>query len=105
MLPQNTSGRPRSPICYLGVGHVQSAQPIPLTYDLFKAVKELERGLSPASLPRTVLALLDTTKARLSGSIVRDEELLEHAKIRIGSDGTVVARSWDGLVASKEEVV
>ncbi len=104
MLPQNTPGRPRSPICYLGVGHVQSAQPIPLTYDLFKAVKELERGLSPASLPRTVLALLDTTKARLSGSIVRDEELLEHAKIRIGSDGTVVARSWDGLVASKEDV-
>jgi hypothetical protein len=104
MLPQNTPGRPRPPICYLGVGHVQSAQAIPLTYDLFKAVKELERGLSPASLPRTVLALLDTTKARLSGSIVRDEELLEHAKIRIGSDGTVVARSWDGLVASKEDV-
>ncbi|EJM17148.1 hypothetical protein PMI22_03695 [Pseudomonas sp. GM21] len=105
MLPQNTPGRPRPPICYLGVGHMQSAQPIPLTYDLFKAVKELERGLSPASLPRTVLALLDTTKARLSGSIVRDEELLEHAKIRIGSDGTVVARSWDGLVARKEDVV
>jgi hypothetical protein len=102
MLAQNIEGRPRPPICYLGVGHGQSAQPIPLTYDLFKAVKELERGLSPASLPRTVVALLDTTKARLSGPIVRDEELIDDAKIRIGSDGTVVGRSWNGFVASME---
>lgn len=102
MLPQNIEGRPRPPICYLGVGHGQSAQPIPLTYDLFKAVKELERGLSPASLPHTVVALLDTTKARLSGPIVRDEELLDDAKIRIGADGTVVGRSWNGFVAIKE---
>lgn len=103
MLPQNTAGRPRTPICYLGVGQGKSAQPIPLTYDLFKAVKELERGLSPASLPRTVVALLDTTKARLSGPIVRDKDLLEDAQIRIGTDGTVVGRSWDGFVAGKED--
>ncbi|MBP1146749.1 hypothetical protein JOE33_003672 [Pseudomonas sp. PvP027] len=103
MLPQNTSGRPRAPICYLGVGNGKSAQPIPLTYDLFKAVKELERGLSPASLPRTVVALLDTTKARLSGLIVRDHDLLEDAQIRIGTDGTVVGRSWNGFVAGMED--
>jgi hypothetical protein len=105
MLPQDTVGRPRPPICYLGVGQGQSAQPIPLTYDLFKAVKELERGLSPASLPRTVLALLDTTKARLSGPIVRDKNLLDDARIRVGADGTVIGRSWNGFVASKEDVV
>lgn len=104
MLHQNTSGRPRAPICYLGVGNGKSAQPIPLTYDLFKAVKELERGLSPASLPRTVVALLDTTKARLSGLIVRDQDLLEDAQIRIGADGTVVGRSWNGFVAGMEDV-
>jgi len=103
MLHQNTSGRPRAPICYLGVGNGKSAQPIPLTYDLFKAVKELERGLSPASLPRTVVALLDTTKARLSGLIVRDQDLLEDAQIRIGTDGTVVGRSWNGFVAGMED--
>ena len=103
MLPQNISGRPRAPICYLGVGNGKSAQPIPLTYDLFKAVKELERGLSPASLPRTVVALLDTTKARLSGLIVRDQDLLEDAQIRIGTDGTVVGRSWNGFVAGMED--
>ncbi|WP_191833590.1 hypothetical protein [Pseudomonas fluorescens] len=105
MLAQASEARPRPPICYLGVGHGQSAQPIPLTYDLFKAVKELERGLSPASLPRTVVALLDTTKARLSGPIVRDEELLDDAKIRIGADGTEIGRSWNGFVASKEDTV
>lgn len=103
MLPQNTSGRPRAPICYLGVGNGKSAQPIPLTYDLFKAVKELERGLSPASLPRIVVALLDTAKARLSGLIVRDHDLLEDAQIRIGTDGTVVGRSWNGFVAGMED--
>lgn len=103
MFPQDTSGRPHPPICYLRVGQGQSAQPIPLTYDLFKAVKELERGLSPASLPRTVVALLDTTKARLSGPIVRDQGLLDDARIRVGADGTVVGRSWNGFVESKED--
>ncbi|QXI26416.1 hypothetical protein [Pseudomonas vanderleydeniana] len=100
--PQDTAGRPRPPICYLKVGKGNSAQPVPLTYDLFKAVKELERGLSPAALPRTVVALLDTAKARLSGPIVRDKDLLEDAKMRIGADGTVVGLSWNGFVAAKE---
>jgi hypothetical protein len=71
-----------------------------LTYELFKAIKELERGLSLASLPRTVVALLDTTKARLSGPIVRDPEMLMDARIRIGADGTEVGSSWDGSFVS-----
>ncbi|MCD9027832.1 hypothetical protein LDO26_06395 [Luteimonas sp. BDR2-5] len=95
-----TNGRPRSPIRFLEVGKGHSLQPIALTYDLFKAVKELERGLSQASLPRTVVALLDTTKARLSGPIVRDPDLLPDARIRIGMDGTEVGTSWDGSFVS-----
>jgi hypothetical protein len=97
-----TAGRPRSPICFLEVGSGQSLQPIALTYDLFKAVKELERGLSLASLPRTVVALLDTTKARLSGPIVRDPDVLMDARIKIGADGTEVGSSWDGSFVSVE---
>jgi hypothetical protein len=103
VLPLSTQGRPRSPICFLQIGNGKSTQPIPLTYDLFKAVKELERGLSPASLPRTVVALLDTTRARLSGPIVRDSEILMDATIRIGTDGTEVGRSWNGFVATLGE--
>ena len=97
-----SSGRPQSPICFLEVGSGASAQSIALTYDLFKSVKELERGLSPASLPRTVVALLDATRARLAGPIVRDLEILRRAKIRIGAAGTVISKSWDGFVSRTE---
>jgi hypothetical protein len=100
---RRTPNRPQSPICFLEVGSGFSAQSIALTYDLFKAVKELERGLSPASLPRTVVALLDTTRARLAGPIVRDLEILRRSKIRIGADGTVIAKSWDGFVSRTEK--
>ncbi len=103
-LAANVNGRPRSPICFLEVGAGISAQPIALTYELFKAVKELDRGLSPSSLPRAVVALLDTTKARLSGPIVRDPDVLMDAKIRVGSDGTVIAQSWNAFVSLNEEV-
>lgn len=102
-LPPNRNGRPRSPICFLEVGKGQSRQPIALTYDLFKALKELERGLSPASLPRNVVALLDTTRARLSGPIVRDNEEIREAKIRIGASGTMIAQGWDGGFISSSE--
>jgi len=100
---RRSTGRPQSPVCFLEVGSGQSIQSIALTYDLFKAVKELERGLSPASLPRTVVALLDTTRARLAGPIVRDAEILRRSKMRIGTDGTVIAKSWDGFVARTEK--
>jgi hypothetical protein len=98
MLRVSSTGRPRSPICYLTVGSGMSSQPIPLTYDLFKAVNELGRGLSPASLPGTVVALLDTTKAMLSGPIVRDHDALSDSAIRIGIDGTEIGSSFDGFV-------
>ncbi|MDP9586019.1 hypothetical protein F3J14_16785 [Burkholderia sp. Tr-862] len=104
MLRLPTDGRPRSPICFLEVGRGQSRQPVALTYDLFKAVKEMERGLSPASLPSAVVALLDTTRARLSGPIVRDQELITEAKIRIGADGTEIETYWDGrFIAAQGE--
>jgi hypothetical protein len=87
------------------VGSGKSAQPIALTYDLFKAVKELERGMSVASLPRSVLALLDTTRARLSGPIVRDRDILDRARVRLGTSGTVVEQRRSGFAARKEAPV
>ena len=101
--PDDPIGRPASPICFLTVGEGRSEQSIALTYELFKAVKELERGMSVASLPRSVLALLDTTRARIAGHIVRDKPLLERARIKIGTSGTVVVQRRTGFVARKED--
>ncbi|MDW9536253.1 hypothetical protein GOB07_09160 [Sinorhizobium meliloti] len=95
-------GRPRSPFCFLTVGEGKSSKTIALTYDLFKAVKELDAGMSPASLPRTVLALLDTTRARLSGPIVRDEGALERARIRIGTSGISVVQKRERFGIRRE---
>ena len=77
------------------------SQPIALTYDLFKAVKELERGMSIASLSRTVLALLDTARARLSGPIVRDREILDRARICIGNSGVVIEERRHGFASHR----
>jgi hypothetical protein len=102
-LPIAIDGRPQPPLRFLQVGQGSSAQPIALTYDLFKAVEELERGLSPASLPQSVVALLDTTRARLAGPVVRDWEALADARIRIGADGVEVGLAWDGFVVLDKE--
>jgi hypothetical protein len=102
-LPLAAPGRPEAPIRFLQVGQGRSAQPIALTYDLFKAVEELERGLSAASLPRTVLALLDTTRARLAGPIVRDQDVLADARIRLGAAGVEIGQAWEGFVVLEGE--
>ncbi|WP_395393772.1 hypothetical protein WBP07_01500 [Novosphingobium sp. BL-8A] len=101
-MEQNSSGRPASPICFLMVGDGKSGQPIALTYDLFKAVKELHNGMSVASLPRTVLALLDTTRARLSGPIVRDALLQDQARIKIGTSDSAVVKRRHGFGTRRE---
>ena len=85
-------GRPAAPLRFLEVGEGNSAQDVALTYDLFKAVKDIERGMSYASLPRSVLALLDTTGARLAGPIVRDANVLRRAEIRLGNGVTIEKR-------------
>jgi hypothetical protein len=56
----------------------------------------------PASLPRPVVALLDTTRARLAGTVVRDEEILDGAEIRIGTRDTVISRELGQFVILKE---
>jgi hypothetical protein len=100
-LPVATEGRPHPPLRFLQVGQGSSSQPIALTYDLFKAVEELELGLSAASLPQSVVALLDTTRARLAGPVVRDPDALADARIKIGADGVQVGR--DGFVVLDRE--
>jgi hypothetical protein len=88
----SSEGRPVAPLRFLEVGEGSSAQNVALTYDLFKAVKDIERHMYTASLPRSVLALLDTTSARLAGPIVRDDAVLRRAEIRLGHGVTVEKR-------------
>ncbi len=95
--------RPNSAIRFLSVGSGAASQSIPLTYELFKAVHDLRRGMTTSSLPRSVVAMLDTTRARLSGQIVRDEELLEESEIRIGLRGDVIVRELSAFLVRWED--
>lgn len=95
-------GRPPATLLFLMVGNQATRQSVPLTFELFKAVSELGQGLLPAVLPRAVVALLDTTRARLSGMIVRDEELLEGAEMRIGLRSETIVREAGRFVVQRE---
>lgn len=96
--------RPRSPMPFLKVGAQGNAKPIALTFELFKATKSLRRGMVASSLPRSVVALLDTTRAGLAGAIVRDEDALEGAEIRIGMRDEVIVRTFGSFVIRQEGV-
>jgi hypothetical protein len=76
--------RPSSALKFLTVGPATRREYVTLTYELYKSVRELQLGMLTASLPREVIALLDITRARLGGHIVRDKELLEAGSIQIG---------------------
>lgn len=81
-------GRPDAPMRLMRVGRTRSDQTIALTFDLYRSIRLLEAGLSRASLPTEVNALIDAIKARLSGPIVRDPDGLEDAAIELGTAGT-----------------
>jgi hypothetical protein len=95
-------GRPESALRYIAIGNRGTRYSVPLTYELFKSVSELDDGMLPAVLPRTVVALLDTTKAKLSGQIVRDEELIDGAELRIGLRTEAVVREAGRFVVRRE---
>jgi hypothetical protein len=94
--------RARTSLRFLTIGSGKSVLPIPLTYELFKSVRELRRGMLSASLPRAVVALLDTTRAKLAGQIVRDEDLLDGAEITLGLRPERIARELRAFVVRSE---
>lgn len=93
-----SAGRPAMPVRFLSVGGKEHV--LALTYDLFRSVRELEDGMLPASLPRPVVALLDATRARIGGRVVRDEEKLEGAEIRVRD--MVITREPTGFIITRE---
>jgi hypothetical protein len=82
-----SGGRPVSPIRSLRIGKGQGEQILTLTFELYRAMRLIDSGLSRASLPAEVNALIDSTKARLSGPIVRDADGLEDSYIELLSAG------------------
>lgn len=93
-------GRPPTSVRFLSIGG--KGHPLALTYELFRSVREIEAGMLPSSLPRSVVALLDTTSAKLSGIVVRDEEELDGAEIRIGTSDVVISRELGEFVVTRE---
>jgi hypothetical protein len=87
---------------FLSVGDGASTQAIPLTYELFRSLRELQAGMLPAALPRTVNALLDASRARLAGRLVRDEEALDGATIKVGRRVEVIYRELGKFFVRKE---
>lgn len=98
-----STGRPLSGLRFLRVGIPGSHQSVALTFELFKSVTDLGNNLLPAVLPRTVVALLDAIRARLSGRIVRDEDSLEGAEIRVGLRSESIVRELGQFVIQREE--
>ena len=90
--PASPEGRPPEPIPYLRVDrHV-----IPLTFALFKALREVVAGLHDASLPTEIFALLNGIKSLVSGNLVRDLETLEEeSSIALGNSGQFIEISGD----------
>lgn len=71
-MQSETSKRPADPLPYLLVeGHY-----VGLTFDLYKSLDDVFNGLHPASLPSDIYALLDRVKSLVSGSVVRDDDVL-----------------------------
>jgi hypothetical protein len=96
-------GRPVPSLRFLSIGSGERAHVLPLTFDLFCAVRKLEEGMLPASLPRAVVALLDASRSKLAGSVVRDSDLLEDASIELGQMGFTVRCELGQFVVSREE--
>lgn len=98
------AGRPPSSLLFVSVGAGASAQSIPLTYELYRSIRQLELGLLPEALPRTVVALLDSIRAKLAGRLVRDEDALDGSEIRLGSTNETVVRELRTFVVRRSLV-
>lgn len=101
---QQDDRKPKLPVRFLSVGSGAAAQPVALTYELFRATKSLRKGMIPASLPRSVVALLDTTRAKLAGAVVRNEEALDGGEIELGIRDDVIAINFGAFMVRRRNV-
>lgn len=100
MAVHESNGRPAEPIPYLKVDcHV-----VPLTFSLFKALREVVAGLHDASLPAEIFALLNGIKSLVSGHLVRNTLILdEESRIELGNSGQCVEISGEDFHVMEAE--
>lgn len=95
-----SAGRPRRTMPYI---KIESAI-VPLTFALFRALREVVAGLHDASLPPDIFALLNGVKLIVSGHIVhKAKDLDDDAFISIGGVKDLVEVSSAGFVLVKED--
>jgi hypothetical protein len=80
MMPPQSGKHARSSLPYLKI----KDHAIPLTFPLFRALVELDEGIMEASIPTDTLALIEGTRARMAGDIVRDIDGLDDAILSVG---------------------
>lgn len=78
------TAKPREHLPYISI---HKDRCLPVTFNLFQSLCEIEKGLNEASLPEEIFAMLDEVKSIIAGEIVRDDDYLDvSAKIKIGSN-------------------
>jgi len=78
------TAKPREHLPYISI-HKERC--LPVTFNLFQSLREIDKGLNEASLPEEIFAMLDEVKSIVAGEIVRDDDYLDvSAKIKIGSN-------------------
>jgi len=76
---------------------------VPLTFSLFRALREVVDGLHDASLPADIFALLNGVKLLVSGNVVhRANSLDDDTFIRIGGLRDLVEVSDTGFAMVEE---
>ena len=97
----SSKGRPVDYLPYL----IVEKHYVALTFDLFRALNEVNSGLHQASLPSEIYSLLDRVKSLVSGRVVRDKEVLsEDPEIVLGSSVDIIEYVNGIFVFSKKDV-
>jgi len=78
-------GKPKPNVPFLDVKTNNILKSIPLTFQIFESILDLDHGMSEASMPRDVNALIDLTRSKLAGSLVQDNDPLDQEIILPGN--------------------
>lgn len=93
-------GRPPETVPYV----VVDRHYVPVTFALFKALRDVVAGLHDASLPAEIFALLNGVKSVVSGHVVRDAEILEEdTVIELGGSGQTIEIIGGGFRFTESE--